>query len=457
MPTPDAYAPDPYAPDWDDAVADDAGAAGAGADHAVVYESEPYFAFADGSLPQTRIEWAIAEAQFELSQVARAQAAAMSTAARVVREAIEHPELFVVDAAAPDAVEFAIRAVVAELAVRLSVAESVVRAWVHQVEVMRTRSPQVWDWFCDGGISVPNARVCAELVADLPQEVWAEFDAAAAHHRDLSAPRFASRMRRLAARLDAATLVERHARAATDRRVFFEPAADGMAWLMALLPIQDAHRAFTCVDRAAATIIADPEETRTLAQVRADVLTELLAGRLDGQPVDTLTGPATTPVPTATVSVAVTVPVMTLLGHSEEPGTLDGLHPIDAATARELAAHATSFTRILTHPISGVALTVDRGSYRVPADLKRWVRAIHPTCVFPGCGRRTRDCDLDHTDAYATGGTTSAGNLAPMCRHHHRVKHHTLWKVKQQHEPTGPPIVAWTTPMGSVLPSTAPF
>ena len=441
---------DPYGSEPEHAVADDAAA----------FESDPYAAFADGSRPETRIEWAIAEAQFELSGVARAQAAAMSTAARVVREAVEHPEVFVVDVAAPDAVEFATRAVVAELAVHLSVAESVVRGWVHQVEVMRTRTPQVWDWFCDGAISVPNARLTAELVADLPAEHWAAFDAAASENRALSAPRFASRMRRLAARLDAATLVERHARAAADRRVFIEPTADGMAWLTALLPIQDAHRAFTCVDRAAATIVADSEETRTLAQVRADVLTELLAGRLDGQPVDTLTddGQATrVPVPTATVSVAVTVPVMTLLGVSDEPGTLDGLHPIDAATARELAAHATSFTRILTHPISGVVLTVDRGTYRVPADLKRWVRAVHPTCVFPGCGRRVRDCDLDHTEAYASGGKTSADNLAPKCPHHHRLKHHTRWRVQRELRPNGQPIVTWTTPTGSVVTSPPPF
>lgn len=426
-------------------------------------QSERYVEFMDESRPATRIEWAIAEAQVEWAGVARAQAAAMSTAARIVREAVEHPEVFVVDAAGPDAVEFATRAVVAELAVHLGVAESVIRSWVHQVQVMRERTPQVWGWFCDGAISVANARVTAELVAALPPASWAEFDEAAVGNRALASPRFSTRMRRLAARVDAATLCERHTRAATERRVYLEPAADGMAWLTALLPVHDAHRAFTCVDRAAATIVTDPSETRTIAQIRADVFTELLAGRLDGHPIDTLTGEGRTggvTPPASAVSVAVTVPVMTLLGLSEEPGTLDGLHPIDAATARELAGHATSFTRILTHPISGVVLTVDRGTYRVPADLKRWARAIHPTCVFPGCGRRTRDCDLDHTEAYSTGGTTSAANLAPMCRHHHRIKHHTHWRVRQRVERVtraGTPTITWTPPSGTTLPEHPPF
>lgn len=409
-------------------------------------------AVADGSLPGTRIEWAIGEAQFELAAVARAQAAAMATAARIVREATEHPEVFVLDPTAADAVEFATRAAVAELAVQLCVTESVIRTWVRHVEVLRERTPQAWELFREGELSVANARITAELAGPLPPEAWAEFERAVVRNRALSSPRFATRMRRHAARLDAATLTERHARARADRRVYLEPTADGMAWLTALLPVQDAHRAFTCLDRAAATIVAAPEETRTLAQTRADVLVDLLAGRLDGAPADAR--------PTVSVSVAVTVPVMTLLGLSEEPGTLDGMHPIDAATARELAGHATSFTRILTHPISGVVLTVDRGTYRVPADLKRWVRAIHPTCVFPGCGRRTRDCDLDHTRAYATGGTTSAGNLAPMCRHHHRIKHRTLWHVHRDAArtvPAGVPGLTWTPPSGMTLPEHPPF
>ena len=68
----------------------------------------------------------------------------------------------------------------------------------------------------------------------------------------------------------------------------------------------------------------------------------------------------------------VTVPVMTLLGHSDEPGTLDGYGPIDADTARRLAATAPSFRRLLVHPETGVALSLGTETYRVPTDLRLW-------------------------------------------------------------------------------------
>ena len=54
-------------------------------------------------------------------------------------------------------------------------------------------------------------------------------------------------------------------------------------------------------------------------------------------------------------------------------------------------------------------------------------------CVFPGCRRDSRACDLDHINPYVPiddggpPGQTHPGNLAPLCRTHHRVKTHTAW------------------------------
>ena len=63
----------------------------------------------------------------------------------------------------------------------------------------------------------------------------------------------------------------------------------------------------------------------------------------------------------------------------------------------------------LTEPPPG-ALT-----YRPSAKVAAMVRAAYPTCVFPGCARRSTSCDLDHrvpfdhTDPRA-GGWTIAEN-----------------------------------------------
>ncbi|MCR2678846.1 hypothetical protein NSP03_24390, partial [Salmonella enterica] len=52
---------------------------------------------------------------------------------------------------------------------------------------------------------------------------------------------------------------------------------------------------------------------------------------------------------------------------------LDGMIPIDPATARRLAGAASGWDRVLTHPISGALLAVDR--YRPSEDLRRHLRA----------------------------------------------------------------------------------
>jgi hypothetical protein len=49
--------------------------------------------------------------------------------------------------------------------------------------------------------------------------------------------------------------------------------------------------------------------------------------------------------------VLVTVPVLSLLGATEEPAMLDGYGPIPASLARDLVAEgAESFHRVLTDP-----------------------------------------------------------------------------------------------------------
>ena len=71
-------------------------------------------------------------------------------------------------------------------------------------------------------------------------------------------------------------------------------------------------------------------------------------------------------------------------------------------------------------------------------------------CVFPGCARDSRSCDLDHITPYVPmdeggpPGQTHSGNLAPLCRTHHRVKTHTDWDYKRLDDGS----YVWTTPTG---------
>ena len=63
---------------------------------------------------------------------------------------------------------------------------------------------------------------------------------------------------------------------------------------------------------------------------------------------------------------------------------------------------------------------------------KRHVQALFRYCVFPGCRMPSGDCDLDHRVAVADGGPTTTCNLAPLCGHHHRVKHEAPWQPNIQ-------------------------
>ncbi len=135
-------------------------------------------------------------------------------------------------------------------------------------------------------------------------------------------------------------------------------------------------------------------------------------------------GPAGRPRKSAFL-INVTIPAGALAGIDDHPGWINGFGPIDAATARRLAADAT-WRRIVTDPLSGNVLDVGRTRYPPPPYLADHVKTRDRTCVTPGCDQDADRCHLDHRDPYRpgrpTGGATSADNLNPLCEHHHRAK-----------------------------------
>ncbi|MEZ5191058.1 MAG: DUF222 domain-containing protein [Schumannella sp.] len=397
----------------------------------------------DPSLPEARIEDGIARAEYAVYSANLASAQLHAAIAGTLDDARRSPEMFLGTASANDP-DFAERAAAADLAVRLTMSEPAVRAIALDARTLRDRLPRVWVRVTAGEVAPPNARVAAELARSIPDdpEVLARFDAGLESFITILIPaRFRVRARALRERVHSVALAER-ARAATETRgVWIENDLDGMAWLTLRLTADVAHRAYARIDDAARSLARADGDVRTLAQLRGDVAGDLLLG----------SGADTT---SPSVSVAVTVPVMTLLGCDDEPASLEGYGPIDADTARRLAARAPSFTRLLTHPVTGALLDVDRRTYRPPADLKRALEIVDGTCAFPGCGRAARGCDLDHTVAWAEGGVTRAGNLAHLCRHHHRLKHESRWDVrltnrpaKREHDPLAR-RVTWTSPTG---------
>jgi hypothetical protein len=356
--------------------------------------------------------------------------------------------------------ELAHRAVVAELATALRLPERTMSRLVSDAWTLATRLPVTLAALRSGAVDESHARVIVDETADVDESACARLDVELSGRAESTT---AARLRRIARRLReeilAESLIDRHARARAERRIELEPARDGMAWLHLHLAASDALLIRDRVDRVAADAVRPVPgnaaggvggvgdagrapgdvDRRTPDQVRADVARDLL---LHGVPPigEAFHVAAATIRPT----VHVTVPVLTLLGLDEAPAELDGYGPIDPDTARALAARAPSFSRLLTDPITGAVLDVDRTRYRPPADLVRWLRVRDETCRFPGCGRAAARSEVDHTEAWSEQGSTAFDNLAHLCSSHHHLKHETSWSVRHLDGGT----LEWRSPAG---------
>ncbi|MGO1544962.1 MAG: hypothetical protein ACTHXA_11570 [Gulosibacter sp.] len=204
--------------------------------------------------------------------------------------------------------------------------------------------------------------------------------------------------------------------------------------------------AHTAAVRAAQASGADvPAEIapdkRTVAQIRADLLTEML---LCGDP-ESIARAETSGASRATATVNIVVPALSILqGRKDEsqPVLADGMIPIGFDQARQIAATAKSWQRVLTDPITGHTLCVD--TYRPDASMRRFLQVRDNTCRFPGCARAAAGCDIDHTKPYSQGGKTCECNTAHLCRGHHVQKHQRRWAMRQ----LGGGVIEWITPLG---------
>ena len=257
---------------------------------------------------------------------------------------------------------------------------------------------------------------------------------------------FRRKLRAMIDKVRSATLTERYEQAVTRRRVAIEPDDDGMGWAHVYAPMVAIHAAFARTTAMAKAIKAGDGETRTLDQVRTDVLLDLL---IDGS-VETHRDHARG----VRATTFVTVPVLALLHESDasraaagiDPPVVEGIGPIPLPMARELVGGAPGWTRVLTHPETGMVLSVGRDQYRPPPALQKLVKWRADRCMGPGCGMPASRCDVDHNVDWALGGRTELTNLGPLCEGHHTVRHHTDWRIEQVAGSGG--AIRWTSPSG---------
>ncbi|WP_433674700.1 DUF222 domain-containing protein [Microbacterium gorillae] len=377
--------------------------------------------------------------------------------------------------------DLGLRSLAAEVGAAVRVSDRTVQRWMSDAFQLVHDFPAVHVALSSGDISSRHVREILEhgvrIEAGPAREEYV--GRALPLARVQSANRLRGMLARVAEEVRDVGITERHREARRARSVWVTDDLDGMSTLHAYLPsvlahgvkdrldqmahaLRDADNAAgragsdvgvtgaapAATDASTATAasagtgtgtgvgasVGDVRDSRTVDQMRADILADLLLTNTPHS-VDTAIG-------SIHATVAVTIPVLTLIGTGDDGAELDGAVPIDADTARLLTGGMPGWDRILTHPITGAVLATDR--YRPTAEMKRFLTHRDQHCRHPGCRVPIRYTDIDHNEGWAEGGKTDVGNLAPLCRRHHTLKTNAGWKITPH--PAG--VVEYITPAG---------
>ena len=220
----------------------------------------------------------------------------------------------------------------------------------------------------------------------------------------------------IAYRLDPQAVVDRAAKAETDRTVTIRPAPDTMTYVTALLPVAKGVGVYAALKRAADTTFDD----RSRGAVMADTLFERVTGR-SAEVADP-------------VAVNLVIADETLLGADDSAAVVEGYGPIPASVARGLVTAAVTdersratLRRLYRHPASGALVAMESRSRRFPKGLSMFIGLRDQTCRTPYCDAPIRH--RDHAHPHHRGGPTSADNGQGACERCNYTKQAPGWEV----------------------------
>lgn len=180
--------------------------------------------------------------------------------------------------------------------------------------------------------------------------------------------------------------------------------------------------------RAALSPLAAPRpandieaDLRTAAQRDADALVELAQRALAGGELPSEGGERP--------QVVVTVSLPVLQGRIGSASLAFG-GPINADAARRIACDAQLIPVVLG--ARSEPLDIGRSSHTVPTAIRRAVIVRDVGCAFPGCSVPARWCDIHHIRHWADGGPSCLDNCVLLCGRHHRLVHHSSWRIEMR-------------------------
>ena len=262
------------------------------------------------------------------------------------------------------------------------------------------RHPAVLEALRSGLIDQRRARVIVDGTVHLNDDTaQAVVEGVIDEASELTTGQLSARLRRLCIEAQPEEAEDRYRTAVEQRSVSTQPTTDGTTHLFAMdLPPDRVAAAMANINRQARDL-RRAGETRTMDQLRADVLLNLLSG--------------TTPAPGHGV-VDIHVDLTTLVELNDHPGDLAGYGPVIADIARQVAENQTrsQWRWTITDPDTGALIDAGTTRRRPTAAQRRFVEARDRTCVFPGCRMPATTSDLDHTTPWAEHHTATT-NLAP--------------------------------------------
>jgi 5-methylcytosine-specific restriction protein A len=116
------------------------------------------------------------------------------------------------------------------------------------------------------------------------------------------------------------------------------------------------------------------------------------------------------------------------LEHRARAGVLDFGGTLTPAGLRLLACDAAVIPIVLDG--TGQPLDVGRATRTIPDGLRRAIAARDRGCAYPGCGRPPSSTECHHIQPWENGGETALDNCVMLCKLHHRLLHHSQWRVR---------------------------
>src|SRR3954464_9805219 len=363
-------------------------------------------------------------------------------------------ELALAGPGAPLVAEFA----VAELAVALRVTTDAGRVFLGLAMELRYRLPRVWKRVTAGDLAPWRAREGAEQTLGLSMEAAAFVDAhVAAFAHKIGHAGLEHLVEEAVTRFMPAEAEERR-RAAAEHRHFdihtHHNTAQGVVDVTGTLDLADALDLDAAVTRGAAAPGGAADLKDLGCEEPLDVRRSLAVGVMARRQLTLDLNPdqpegATAPTSTKARQVVLYVHIsQAALTGSTGVGGCD-LARVENTRGFVSADQvrgwcASPDTQVVVKPVIDLNGHLRVDAYEVPDRLKEHIVLRDGHCVFPGCGRPARRADNDHIDEHAGGGGTDNGNVAPLCRGHHRHKTHGGWTYVMLQ----PGIYLWRSPLG---------